>query len=126
MRVKTIALLATLVVAIRRRDDIRRRLRAVRVVHYAQKEFPMTLNHASAPAFGEALEDCVRRGMHVRDVVDMFASAYPHPLSDSDQVIFLQHLEPIARVYTPHILPDIRARIEELVPVDISSLSEGR
>ncbi len=122
MRVTTVALLAALAVALRRKGVVRRSVRATRAIHSSRKEFPLTLDHASAPAFGEALEDCVRRGMHVRDVVDMFASAYPHPLSDSDQVIFLQHLEPIARVYTPHILPDIRARIEELVPNDTSSL----
>lgn len=107
---------------LRRSGAVRRYLRAVRAIRVAEREFPASVSPQGAPLLGEALEARVRRGLTVQGIVALFAKTGTTELSDSDKVIFLQHLEPIAHIYTPAIVEDIRAEIMSLVPNDISSL----
>lgn len=102
-----------------RSSPLRRYIRAVRVVRAASLDFPATVDHSKAPAFGEAVERCARKGMSVSEILLAFTPARLH---SSDQMIFLQHMETVARVYAPHLVEDIRAEINARVPSDASSL----
>lgn len=104
-----------------RSSPLRRYIRAVQVIRAASRDFPATIDHSKAPAFGEALERCSRNGMSVPEI--MLAFTPPH-LHSSDQMVFLQHMETVAKVYTPHLVADIRTEIGARVPNDASALVE--
>ena len=89
-----------------RSSPLRRYIRAVRVVRAASLDFPATVDHSKAPTFGEAVERCARKGMSVSEILLAFTPARLH---SSDLMIFLQHMETVARVYAPHLVEDIRA-----------------
>lgn len=122
MRITTLFTVLVTAITMRRHGFVRRYIRAVRVIRASIRTFPSTLDHSRAPAFGEALEKCVRHGMPLSEIIRMFSSTMPRELSDSDRVIFLQHLEVVARIYTPGLLKDIHAEIDSLIPNDLSTL----
>jgi len=124
MRALPVAVAAIVVFFAHKRRVVQRNTKAARAIRATTEAFPLTLDHTRAPAFGEALEKCVRHGMTVSQIIDMFADITPFPLSQADQVIFLQHLEVVAQVYTPDIIADIHREIAARVPDDLRTLGQ--